>query len=486
MPGRSVILLAVPLVLLAIALGAGLSWWTTAPLGLWPGTTIGGYLPPAQGSLGDWLEQLRQRRLRDQLPLVGPRETVVLSMGELGIELDVGATLADATKSRRHAGWSSVVSLFDALRGRLDVPLTYRIDTAKARGALEGIAPAFAKSPVDARLDIPLHRTVKAEFGEQLAFETTLLALARPTPELTLGVRVAIEPVTPRVTDEMVGGIDVSLVLAAYESDFRTRAGPRAINIRQAAAALDEVIIPPEGMLSFNRQVGPRLVERGYQMAPVIIDDELEPGVGGGVCQVASTLFAAAIHGGLEIVSRRSHSRPSGYLPLGLDATVLDGEVDLVLKNPYSVPLIVHTSFPGHYRLRVELLGRLPPAQFTHSYRVTKRYDTYRRVVTRPELSASVSERKQKGSPGYDVTSTVVAEYPDGRKVTREYRSRYFPVPEVFWVGSAVTRDVLGPLAEGAVAMTWDGETIEGELPTAATRRKNPSTTTAETEPSLP
>jgi hypothetical protein len=230
-------------------------------------------------------------------------------------------------------------------------------------------------------------------------------------------------------------------------------------------------VIGPGATFGFNQAVGERISSRGYREAPVIVDDEVEPGVGGGVCQVATTLHAAAVLGGLEVVERRSHSRPSGYAPLGLDATVIDGKVDLKLRNPYSVPVVIMTSFPEQYQIRVELLGLSPAARFEHTYAVVKRYDFYRRVVTKAELPRGSLQKKQKGIWGYDVVSTVSSHYPDGSVSRKQHRSRYWPVPEVFWIGPETELSQLPPLPEGATGAQLDGTTIMGTIPPLVEQR---------------
>ena len=178
----------------------------------------------------------------------------------------------------------------------------------------------------------------------------------------------------------------------------------------------------------------------------------MDTGVGGGVCQVATTVHAASVFGALEVVQRRSHSRPSGYAPLGLDATVIYGEVDLKLRNPYDSPLILHAFLPLKNRLRVELLGREAPGQVEHVYAVVKSEDFYRRVTSKPELERGKHVKKQKGIRGYDVVSVVQLKLPDGSVQKRQYRSKYYPVPEVFWVGPGVLPDELGRAAAGRQA----------------------------------
>jgi VanW like protein len=199
-------------------------------------------------------------------------------------------------------------------------------------------------------------------------------------------------------------------------------------------------------------------LQRGFVEAPVIIQDEMEKDVGGGVCQVATTLHAAAVHGLLEIVRRRSHSRPSGYAPLGLDATVIDREVDLRIKNPYETPLMIHAFLPSRYAIRVELLGLDPPARVEHRYAVIETQDFHRRVYTKTELGPDTVKLKQKGILGYDIVSVVDISYPDGRTDRKRYKSKYWPVPEVFWVGPHVDPSALPPLPERATHVVIDGK----------------------------
>src|SRR5690606_37169269 len=162
-----------------------------------------------------------------------------------------------------------------------------------------------------------------------------------------------------------------------------------------------------------NEQVGARTLERGFTWAPVILDDELTPGVGGGTCQVASTLHAAAVYGALDIVDRRSHSRPSGYAPLGLDATVVWGQVDLKIRTAAHTALVVHAFIPPPGFLRVEVLGRAP-RQVDYSYAISRAADLYRRVTTKPWLKDGRRTMRQPGRKGYDVVSMVKITSPEG------------------------------------------------------------------------
>ncbi len=422
--------------------------------------TWGGRVPSADRALSTWLAQRAEIDARSEVHLTHPDGVLVATRGALGSNVDTESALAVLARPRPP---SSVLTRLKSWLGGapaepVDVPLTYHLDAARAAAWLAEVAPALRRDAVDARLDLRAHLRIEARAGRELDLGASLSKLAAlgDADELAL-VFTAIPPQVP--TSALVD-VDPSIVLSEYETDFAKRGGPRVKNIARAAELLDGALLAPGEVWSFNRTVGQRTLERGFVDAPVIVADELEPGVGGGVCQVATTLFAAGVLGGLDVVRRRSHSRPSGYAPLGLDATVVDGEVDLQLKNPYPLPIIVHAFLPVPTRIRVEMLGTSSPGKVEHTYAVRKSEDFFRRVDRRPELLPDQVKRHQKGIPGYDVLSTVKTRFVDGSERVRHYSSTYYPVPEIYWVGSAVDPESLPALPERATHTEVQGEAV--------------------------
>ncbi len=347
---------------------------------------------------------------------------------------------------------------FSSTKETYSLDLKPRSDVTRLSPVLLGLKKTVDRPPTDARLLISEHTIVPSEEGRDLSVAASLVRLAAAPFESSLVVELVVERVKPKVTEEDLAPVDITRILAAYETSFRGKAGSRAVNIHAAASYLNGAIILPGEVLSFNDQVGQRIHGRGFVDAPVIVNDELEQDVGGGVCQVATTLHAAAVYGNLEVVNRRSHSRPSGYAPLGLDATVIDGKVDLKLRNNFDEPVLVYVSFPSTYVIRVELLGRDPDVHVEHAYTVTHREPFARRVWYREEMPAGGMEQKQKGSEGMDVVSVVRIKSRDGEVTRRTYNSKYYPVPEVFWLGEGASLGGLPALPEGATGVEVDGE----------------------------
>lgn len=208
----------------------------------------------------------------------------------------------------------------------------------------------------------------------------------------------------------------------------------RAHNVERAAELLDGVVLEPGAVLSFNERVGPRTGRAGFRRAPVINGGELTDGIGGGVCQVASTLHAAAWNGGLEMVEYRPHSRPSTYIRIGLDATVAWPDRDLKIRNPFDFPVLVRAS-AARGRLEVKVLGRERPYEVASELRVLHRFAYHERVVEDPTLRAGTREVSQNGILGARVERTRVLRRGDDVTI-REDVVHYPPTDRIVRVGT--------------------------------------------------
>lgn len=121
--------------------------------------------------------------------------------------------------------------------------------------------------------------------------------------------------------------------LSTYTTHYLTSNETRTTNIKNAVKRLNNLVIPDGAVFSFNQVVGKRTVLAGYQEAKVVQGDEFVDGLGGGICQVSSTIFQAALRANLDITVRACHSLEISYVPLGGDATVQWNSQDFQFKN---------------------------------------------------------------------------------------------------------------------------------------------------------
>src|SRR5262249_19566011 len=153
----------------------------------------------------------------------------------------------------------------------------------------------------------------------------------------------------------------------------------------------------------FNQVVGARNEANGYKVAPVIAQGELVDGIGGGTCQIAGTLHAAAFFAGLDLGDRKPHTRPSFYIKMGLDAAVAYPTVTLELKNPYPFPVVLHQTVQGGM-VRAEVLGPRRTRDVTFARRIDDVVPFAEKDVPDPALPKGARELKQRGIPGFKVT----------------------------------------------------------------------------------
>lgn len=143
----------------------------------------------------------------------------------------------------------------------------------------------------------------------------------------------------PKISTEAAKSVNT--LLAEFSTKFSTKDSNRVTNVVLSAKATSDVLLMPGEEFSYNNLTGKRTTSNGYKDAPVIINGKLEQDVGGGVCQVSSTLFNSVLYSGLDVTSRRNHSLKSSYVSIGRDAMVSDGGSDFRFKNPYSHPVYI-------------------------------------------------------------------------------------------------------------------------------------------------
>jgi vancomycin resistance protein YoaR len=171
-------------------------------------------------------------------------------------------------------------------------------------------------------------------------------------------ISIPIDNLTPAVTKASLEGLKISGRLSTYTTHFDPSLIGRTQNIKLAAKTIDGTLLKPDEVFSFNNIVGPRTAEAGYQIAIIIEGHQFVPGLGGGVCQVSSTLFNAVQAAHLNIVERNHHSLPITYVPPGQDATVAYPNLDFKFKNTSGGYLLIRSN-TAYDTLTFSLYGKV-------------------------------------------------------------------------------------------------------------------------------
>ena len=257
----------------------------------------------------------------------------------------------------------------------------------------------------NATLSIRAGGIIPAEQGYRLESEALRpLILQSFTKNEDVFVSLPVTTLDPEVTVADLVSAGIHEVRSQYTTVFNEQDDNRVANIKLAAERVNGHILYPKEVFSFNDIVGPRDKSSGFKEAMEIADGEFVPGVGGGICQLSSTLYNAVILANLDIVERYNHSKALSYVPLGRDATVVFGLLDFKFVNNTTEPLMVMAEVNGN-ELIVGILGQ---HHITEKVEIiaTEQEKILPTIVKEPDESLYLGETKleRAGKPGVSLT----------------------------------------------------------------------------------
>ena len=231
----------------------------------------------------------------------------------------------------------------------------------------------------------------------------------------------------PMLTKERLKNFNT--VLGVYTTNFGESPN-RSRNIELAAEAIRGSVVDPGTVFSYNDATGERSPDKGYLEAPVIVNGKPQPGYGGGVCQVSTTLFNAVLLSGMEVTERSPHFSPASYVPIGQDATVSYGDLDFQFINNFKNPVYVYTKYePGAVTCWIIGAREDKPEES----RVLLEYSGAIGFNTQEKVDPVQTEEKtvEYGHEGYNAGILQYARWADGRVYERSFPSYYDPVDTV-------------------------------------------------------
>ncbi|HHV44914.1 MAG TPA: hypothetical protein GXX57_09665 [Firmicutes bacterium] len=222
----------------------------------------------------------------------------------------------------------------------------------EVRRIVEDLAEVHSTPPVNAQIDKATGEIIPGQMGRMVDVDGTVQMVLQASPRESL--KLVYTEVRPEITFEMLASLHD--VLGVFHTVLMGSPG-RIQNIRLCMTAIDGTVVGPGEVFSFNQVVGERTYEKGYRPAPVIVGSSVVDDVGGGVCQVSSTLYNAVRLAGLEIVERHLHNMSVTYIARGMDATVAWPDVDFKFRNNTPWPVIISAVVDGG-QVRTAIIGR--------------------------------------------------------------------------------------------------------------------------------
>ena len=399
------------------------SWYPMVYKGvILEGVDIGGYSREEVAQLlSSWQTQYHKKSIVVQYGDI----TSNVDADNIDLGIDADATLDQVWNyGRRGSWWERVQNIKTGWEKGYPILLTIKYNEVKLESLIQQWKDAIDRPPRNAVINLWSGTIVPHELGYALdrdalrplildAFKTSNRA------EITLPVKV----IHPKVTMEDITNAGMKEILSSYTTTFNSGDANRTDNIKLAALNTNGTIVYPGKIFSFNEIVGPREKEYGFKEALEIVDGEFVPGIGGGICQVSSTLYNAVLLANLKIVERSNHSKPLSYVPLGRDATVAYGALDFQFMNNTKEPLLILAEVEDN-KLVVGILGPHPLVEKVEIQHESQK--TIPPIIVKKEddnLYLGETLVEQEGRPGYALTTLRVV-WSKGRQISKEVLSK--------------------------------------------------------------
>lgn len=253
-----------------------------------------------------------------------------------------------------------------------------------------------------------------------ISLEDAKAILAESKAEYVIPLRVTV----PEVTIDAFGDKAFGDKLAKYTSRYDASNVNRANNILLASEKVNGTIVLPGEIFSYNKVVGNRTSSAGYKEAPIYVNGKVVDGIGGGICQLSSTLYNSVLLANLEVVSRRNHYFMTSYVPASLDATVSYGSIDFQFKNTRNYPIkIVCNSTNGV--CCVEIFGIKEDVEYevVIESTITETIPYTTKYINNSSLPSGYENVVVSGSNGYKSEAYKILKL-DGKVVSRTLLSK--------------------------------------------------------------
>ncbi len=352
------------------------------------------------------------------------QSTARARLKDLGASTNIDGLLQELRRSKN----------LDPKRLQLKVSLDEKVAAEK----ISALTQQFNVQAKDASFEIKQDNTMEIvphTVGKEVNISKALQDFKQAVHSQQTAIFLEVQEKLPQVTTEHIEAIKLEGTVASFSTNYPVNNPDRTENLRKAAGCIDMKVLKPGEVFSFNSTVGPRTQDKGYKEALIIVENQYVPGVGGGVCQVSSTLYNIALLADLEIVERHRHQFVIPYLPPGRDATVVYGQADLRFKNNTPGLLLLRTQAKGGV-LKMSLFGKKTNKRVEIKTEIaeSKDFEIERRID--PSLGVGETKVEQGGVKGYTSTTYRVVKT-NNQEVKREQISKdvYKPANKIVKVG---------------------------------------------------
>ena len=376
------------------------------------------------------------------LLLLDDEEKVIIYSGTNGEHIDRNKTYEDVkTLIKNGAHGSLIINIIKTPPNKIDVTDYYNLIVREVRNATTKV--------VDNNVIVVPHatgRSIDKSKLMQIALDLENKEnVERELPVVFIQPEIKSKDIYPKLFKD---------TLATYHTSFNTsnqNNANRKANMLIACSKINGIIIAPDKTFSFNDVVGPRTEKEGYKIAKVYVGGRIVDGVGGGICQVSTTLYNSLLLSDLKIIDRTNHMFTVGYVPLGRDAAVAYDSVDIKFENNSGWPIKVECWITDANQIHFSIIGtdENPGKTVEIIPRVTSTIPYSTTYIESSYMEEGASYVRQSGHSGFLVDTYKVVKV-DGTVISEEKisRSYYRPLNKEIVVGTKIPNPVVQPTTQ--------------------------------------
>lgn len=339
----------------------------------------------------DKTNKLIEDYLDKNINLTDPAKTVTVKLKDLGVSINIESAVRDIKDSlytpyiidsiQRHKDFSKNIPLVTDVK----------IDSVMLESFIINSLNHIEKKPVNADLFVNNKGEIEIKpdvLGCTLDKQKLIDNIISSVKEYNLESKTPTKDVTAELNSVTIKDLIPTKTISSYSTYYGGSDWGRKINVELGAKLINNALLKPGEEFEYWKYVGETTFERGFKLAGVYINGRLATGIGGGLCQVSTTLYNAALLADLEITERSAHGLPVYYVPLGLDATVSEGWYSLRFVNNTKKYMLIKSSMDGA-TLTFSIQGDMPEGKTVKIYAYNigpKAADSYRDVYMNGKL----------------------------------------------------------------------------------------------------
>ncbi len=402
---------------------------------IYPGTQINGY------DVGGLTQEQAVSYLKKTLP--NTKYLLVytnnfhrrLNLAEFKARPDFIYAAKKAYKVGRGSGLTKDLATVLLSRFELTVVNTdYRLDAAKLKNMLKIISVQINQPPVNAQRVVSGNKItlIPGQTGYKLIIDLAAEEIMSTLSENRRKIELPVVKTSPKTTLASLKKQNINSLLGEFQTTLNPHQTSRNNNIKIASNRIDGTVLTPGSIFSFDKIVGRRNQANGFQAATEIRNGNLAKGIGGGICQVATTLYNAFMSAGLPTLERHIHSNYIAAYPTGRDASIAEGRYDLKFENNTNSSVLIKVLVDNE-RLIIRIYGRKNNRVNTFTKPIVKKMVAYKiKYITDKTLPPGTSLIIQKGIAGRNISLERYVKSNDGKLLFKEnIISHYQPRTEI-------------------------------------------------------